>query len=240
MGWGRDGGRGAGLTVVRRGRAKRKRFVYPPRDVAKVWAKQTQDAARNRTGNIYFYGDTIYSYGPHFPIARLTDVIHRGQRVVLFTTLGYSSTTAGHKSCVRRALEETKLFCIEVPDVDANTGAKHEKNYKALVTEYEHALLKASRAPVCGPYLLSQAERIRRNLNAYRKMFLADHQVMRHIPKRDDHDKAMQNAKQRQVQAQKALSNWREDREFTGRIDRHGSELAALNLSAIGDSHVVS
>jgi len=68
-----------------------------------LWAHRTQDEARNRQGNLYFTGDTIYSYGAHFPIARhVTN--ESGERAVLFTTATYSVTTSSHCSAVRSAI----------------------------------------------------------------------------------------------------------------------------------------
>jgi hypothetical protein len=75
---------------------------YVREDVAHVWAHQLQDSARNKTGNLYFNGSTIYSYGSHFPIAK--HVEHKGKKCILFTTRDYSSTTSGHKCEVSRAI----------------------------------------------------------------------------------------------------------------------------------------
>ena len=49
---------------------KRKKHVFDTGEIPHLWAHRTQDEARNRQGNLYFTGDTIYSYGSHFPIAR--------------------------------------------------------------------------------------------------------------------------------------------------------------------------
>jgi hypothetical protein len=43
------------------------RHVHPTDMVAHLWAHQSQDSARNG-GNFYFEGDTLYSYGAHFPL----------------------------------------------------------------------------------------------------------------------------------------------------------------------------
>lgn len=76
--------------------AKRIRYVHPADMVAHLWAHQAQDSARiGGRGNFYFEGDTIYSYGSHFPIARHVET-KRG-RAVLFTTRDYSVTTSGHQ-----------------------------------------------------------------------------------------------------------------------------------------------
>ena len=49
---------------------KRKKHVFDTGEIPHLWAHRTQEDARNRQGNLYFTGDTIYSYGSHFPIAR--------------------------------------------------------------------------------------------------------------------------------------------------------------------------
>ena len=49
---------------------KRKKHVFDTGEIPHLWAHRTQDEARNCQGNLYFTGDTIYSYGSHFPIAR--------------------------------------------------------------------------------------------------------------------------------------------------------------------------
>ena len=48
----------------------RTRTVHPADMVAHLWAHKSQDFARNPGHNFYFHGDTIYSYGSHFPVAR--------------------------------------------------------------------------------------------------------------------------------------------------------------------------
>lgn len=83
--------------------AKRKKCVFVTGEIPHLWAHRTQDEARNRQGNLYFTGDTIYSYGSHFPIARhVTNAA--GERAVLLTTATYSVTTSGHCSAVRSAI----------------------------------------------------------------------------------------------------------------------------------------
>ena len=46
----------------------RTRNVHPSDMVAHLWAHKSQDFARNPCHNFYFHGDTIYSYGSHFPV----------------------------------------------------------------------------------------------------------------------------------------------------------------------------
>ena len=88
----------------------RTRTVHPADMVAHLWAHKSQDFARNPGHNFYFHGDTIYSYGSHFPVAR--HVENKRGRAVLFTTRSYSSTTAGHKCMVEGACRHLTVFHV--------------------------------------------------------------------------------------------------------------------------------
>ena len=81
------------------------KHVVPHAQVAHLWAHQVQADAHTPgdSGRMYFEGDTIYSYGSHFPIARhVTN--RKGEKAILFTTSTYSATTRGHCSCVAGAI----------------------------------------------------------------------------------------------------------------------------------------
>jgi hypothetical protein len=94
---------------------KRKKHVFDTGEIPHLWAHRTQDEARNRQGNLYFNGDTIYSYGSHFPIARhVTN--DAGEGAVLFTTATYSVTTSSHCSAVRSAIP-SGIRVFHVPNV---------------------------------------------------------------------------------------------------------------------------
>lgn len=95
--------------------AKRQKHVFDTGEVPHLWAHGTQDDARNKQGNLYFTGDTIYSYGSHFPIARYV-TNGAGKRAVLFTTACYSVTTSGHCSAVRSAIP-SGIPVFNVPNV---------------------------------------------------------------------------------------------------------------------------
>lgn len=96
-------------------------------DIAHMWANQTQPSANYSGGNFYFEGDTIYSYGSHFPIAR-----HYNGKV-LFTLDNYSKTTSKHVSLVDNASShKEKIYMLHVL-----TGkvypSDHEKNIKHFI-----------------------------------------------------------------------------------------------------------
>lgn len=82
---------------------KRERHVYPTDEVPHLWAHKTQSGARNQHGNLFFSGDTIYSYGYHFPIARHV-VSPKGKPGILITDKTWSNTTSGHVWAVHRAI----------------------------------------------------------------------------------------------------------------------------------------
>jgi hypothetical protein len=118
--------------------AKRTRHVYPADMVAHLWAHQSQDSARNGS-NFYFNGDTIYSYGSHFPIAKHIET-KRG-RAVLFTTRDYSVTTSGHKWTVLGACKHLAVFHVQHP-TDTNRKAQfaeYRERYLGLARKYSRA-----------------------------------------------------------------------------------------------------
>lgn len=121
----------------------RVKHVVSSDEVAHLWAHKAQDSARNATGSVFFRGDTIYSYGEHFPIARhITS--KSGKSAVLFTTKTYSVTTSGHCSMVRSAISHLTRF--DVPNVFARIKAEHEGNLADYAKRISDYLLKAARA----------------------------------------------------------------------------------------------
>lgn len=117
--------------------------------VAHAWANQT---GKHRKGyNMFYDGDTIYSHGSHFPIAR---IVRPG--VVLFTSRSYSVSTARHKSYVRRAIDsDASVFTVQ--DVFAASASEHRENYKELIREAREYADGAKRAISRGGWMLRQA-----------------------------------------------------------------------------------
>lgn len=126
----------------------RERHVYPTNEIAHIWAHKTQEEARNKEGNFYFSGDTIYSYGSHFPIAR--HITHKGKAAILFTSRDYSVTTARHKSEVRQAIPSSipTFEVYEVEDSYKNTAIqKGLVEHKKLVAQASKELKAANNKP---------------------------------------------------------------------------------------------
>lgn len=91
--------------------------------VAHLWANKEQDEAMNQSRSFYFWKETIYSYGRHFPIAKH---VHNqtGNDYILFTERGYSNTTAKHISITYMACRNSEIvYCC-------NPDNGHESNFK--------------------------------------------------------------------------------------------------------------
>ncbi len=112
-----------------------RRTVFDNAMVAHVWAQQDRPEGRSANGNFYFTGDTIYSYGGHFPIARFS----RDKSIVWLTSRGYSVSTSGHVRYTRDALYGLQAAIIRVPDL----GEFRESNINAAQREaIEEMLLR--------------------------------------------------------------------------------------------------
>lgn len=77
--------------------------------VIHLWANRTQNHARSR--NVFFYNNSIYSYGYHYELGRF--VKHNGVDVILINTSGYSVTTSKHISSVKLATRHHITFNVD-------------------------------------------------------------------------------------------------------------------------------
>lgn len=104
--------------------AKRIKKVFGSSDqVLHLWANQSQDSARS--SNVFFEGDTVYSYGRHYKLGQI--VKYKGKTVALINTTGYSVTTAKH---IRSAQQATShLLQVDVSrDFDIEKAMKLQKS----------------------------------------------------------------------------------------------------------------
>ena len=139
-----------------------RRHVFDTKEVALVWARQSQDTGRNSNNTFYFNGGTIYSYGSHFPIARFVD------GCVLFTTCTSSKTTSRHIGFVQDAL---KIVTCPIYYVDTVVASSHANNFKCCRSDLALVLLKMKRARTLKAKYKDQAERIIENANSYARWF---------------------------------------------------------------------
>lgn len=70
------------------------------REVCHQWAAQNQ--LEGKAGNVFFRDSTIYSYGHHFPMARIY-TLDTGDRIAVFNPNRYSNSTSKQQSYTRSA-----------------------------------------------------------------------------------------------------------------------------------------
>ena len=99
-------------------------------EVAHRFAHQSGRGNAARGFNMFYDGDTIYSYGAHFPIARIVKFDGATPDVVLMTTETYSVSTSKHCTIVRRAISHMPKFYVE--NVRANSADAHAANADAM------------------------------------------------------------------------------------------------------------
>jgi hypothetical protein len=116
------------------------RHVFNTSEVPHIWAQRSQQSGRG--GNLFFEGDSIYSYGRHFEIARF--VARKKQTVVLLTTRTYSHSTSSHVSMTWRAVSHQKIFHVPLAnETSKNNPRAWFEYYRGCV---DGSLEKASRA----------------------------------------------------------------------------------------------
>jgi hypothetical protein len=94
-------------------------------DLARAYARRELTEGKAREGRVFVEGDTIYSYGHHFPIAhRIRD------NEYLLNEERYSTTTGKQQSAVRSALNSEGAKIVETD----TSGIKHAMEHKE---EYE-------------------------------------------------------------------------------------------------------
>lgn len=137
--------------------------------LAHVWAQQTQPTGR--AGNMLFDGDTIFSWGRHWAIARFTDKVDGPDRVVLFSDNTRSTSTGQHHAIVRNALYGLPVTVIPVNDPLADSTHQHKANLVQMRVRFNNALEKASRARVYRNSALEVARTIAANAERYARIF---------------------------------------------------------------------
>jgi hypothetical protein len=77
--------------------------------VAHLWANQSKQSAKG--SNFYFEGPALYSYGPHFCVAKIKEI--DGARVALFNPRRYSQSTGRHQAYASRAAVHLECHSID-------------------------------------------------------------------------------------------------------------------------------
>lgn len=135
---GHDDGKYRGEQLARRNGGKhRGKTVFSTDQTIHVWAQRSQPYGRNAKASVYFEGDTLYSYGAHFVMARFVDIEGpEAQTIVLLNSESYSVTTSRHQGNASYAVNQYKRF--SVPKPGAEMSYDHEANVKHFVDLAAH------------------------------------------------------------------------------------------------------
>jgi len=107
-------------------------------NLAHTWAQQSFSVGYSADRRMYFEGDTIYSYGRHYPMARFTSLIDaKGRRIVLFKDDGYSVSTAKHRNHTSSALRGLNVQIWYVADINASVGMNARAMMSTLASAVE-------------------------------------------------------------------------------------------------------
>lgn len=126
-------------------------------EVAHIWAQQSQ--YEGHAGNMFFKGQSIFSYGRHFEIARFID-----NDVVLFTSKSYSVSTSKHKSITYRAINHKKVFTVPY-------FIDHSGNIKHYTDNAQAHIKKAAKSRKYAEYELKSAEDFINEMKEYAEYF---------------------------------------------------------------------
>lgn len=214
--------------------------------VAHLWANKQQSEAKNSGHNFYFFNDTIYSYGSHFPIAKhITN--EAGENATLFTERTYSNTTAKHISIVRQAARHLNvIYCF-------NPESTHEQNFTSWLKEAEYSAAKLTKAKKPELYL-SEISQIANKVNKYATFFSLSipetlqavlsignkNEYAEYANKKEDYEKEekVRQEKELQKKHKKELSEWLKGK--THRLYTHnGFDYLRVNDNTIETTQAV-
>lgn len=152
--------------------------------VAHLWANKSQKHAKNGGGCFYFEDETIFSFGPHFPIARHTECRAllsdnsaaekpvRKVPAVLFTTDSRGPRTSKHMSDTRRAIAHgVKIFHVPCLMVHGESETRHKENFQDFIARAIALVKSAEKARSRKEGLLVSARALVTNANEYAMSF---------------------------------------------------------------------
>jgi hypothetical protein len=142
------------------------KMKYNNSELAHIYATQSQESAQNMNGSLYFDGATIFSYGYHFPIAKMV-TNERGTERIIYTTSTYSNTTAKHKSIVQQATSHFQnLYCF-------NPCGSHDENFNAWLNDANSVAAKLVKAKKPLKYV-SALNNVRNAATKYAEFFAVE------------------------------------------------------------------
>ncbi|MFM7012572.1 MAG: hypothetical protein ACKO0Z_25115 [Betaproteobacteria bacterium] len=202
MGFGFGDGFDQGAELSRQWKAqggkKPKKTVFAGDQVIHVWAQRSQEYGRNSKGTCYFEGDTLYSYGSHFIVARFLND-KRGRLVCLFNLNRYSNTTSGQQSAASYAVKDSVTrFTVKNPG--ASWEGAHADNFAQMVNRIRDGIAHTKNTRVSPGNRAAELARLPELLataKAYRDAFLpASKYPLPKLPKDLESARALETYKQ--------------------------------------------
>lgn len=132
-------------------------------ECAHIFAQRTQN--EGEAEHVFFRGNTIYSYGEHFPVATF-HTNKKQETIVLFTTADYSVTTSQHKNIIRGALSQYNIIYVPYPN-----EIRHADTLISFKARLEEMSKKIVTAKKNSEYYLNQYNDIVNGANNYCKFF---------------------------------------------------------------------
>ena len=189
-------------------------------EVAHEFARRSQNCGR--AGNIFFDGDTIYSYGHHFPVARFVD------NTVVFTTRDYSVSTAKHINIIGSALSQYRM--VYVPDIHGSVS----DNLSEVARTVSESLKKASTSRIYKNSYLNVARIAYENLKKYAEL-IKDASCNKDLKELDKLTNAPNLEEIRKEEQARRKEENRRKKERQARIDAENAEKLEKWLSGESD-----
>ena len=158
------------------------------------WAHQVKP--QGKSGNVFYEGPILYSYGHHFPLAVLTGkTTSDGKEVVLVNSRSYSMTTAKHKSLAARASSHKCHIYIPHP---ASSHPPHvTENFDYLNEQTHNAVERLKKIRSAVGYSERGARECVETAKLYRRVFLKGRGHVVPLPK--DFDAILTAARERET-----------------------------------------
>ena len=108
-------------------------------DCIHTYAQFSQD--QGESGNVFFYGNTLYSYGHHFPLAHRT-TNDKGENCILLNGRTYSNSTTRHQHITSSATRHYNKIVSFGMNQDTKYGTsvsteEHQRNETHYIREFE-------------------------------------------------------------------------------------------------------
>ena len=134
-------------------------------ECAQAFVYQESDYGKASGGRMFFEGDTLYSYGLHYAIARRVD-----ENLILFNSNGSSVTTEKQKR-ITKAHIPGNIKVIEVDDPEATTKHRHRENFDKMLERAERIKAKFKKARDNKISLMEQYNVLMETALEYSKLF---------------------------------------------------------------------